>query len=61
MPKAIIESMKRGGVDNPYALLNAAGYHEGDSEQTVKAKLSAFQRAHRAAKMTRGMHRRGKK
>jgi hypothetical protein len=44
MPKRIIESMKRGGVDNPYALLNAAGYKEGDSEKTTKSKLSRFQK-----------------
>lgn len=45
MPKAIIAKMKRGGVRNPYALLNAAGYKEGDSEAETKAKLSSFQKA----------------
>ena len=45
MPKAMIESMKRGGVRNPYALLNASGYQEGDSEKTAKKKLSAYMEA----------------
>ena len=47
MPKAMIESMKRGGVDNPYALLNASGWREGDSEKTAKSKLSSYMKAKR--------------
>lgn len=41
MPEGIIKSMRRGGVKNPYALLNAAGVKEGDTEETVKRKLAA--------------------
>jgi len=44
MPKAIVESMKRGGVKSPYALLNAAGWKEGDTESETKKKLGRFQR-----------------
>lgn len=45
MPKHMIESMKRGGVRNPYALLNASGYSEGDSAETAKKKLSSYMKA----------------
>ena len=45
MPEAMIKKMKRGGVRNPYALLNAAGYREGDSEKTTKEKLSSYMTA----------------
>lgn len=41
MPKGIIQSMRRGGVRKPHALLNAAGVKEGDSTATVKRKLAA--------------------
>jgi hypothetical protein len=41
----MIESMRRGGVRNPYALLNASGYKEGDSEETAKKKLAAYMEA----------------
>ena len=44
MPKEIVEGMKRGGVDNPYALMNAAGVEHGDSSATAKTKLSSYQR-----------------
>jgi len=53
MPKAIIESMRRGGVRNPHALLNAAGYREGDSEAETKAKLSEYQKTRRRRKFQR--------
>ena len=46
MPKALMEKMKRGGVRNPYALLNAAGYEEGDSEAEAKRKLRSHAKAH---------------
>ena len=42
MPKEMIRKMKAGGVRSPYALLNAAGYDEGDSEDTVKKNLSRY-------------------
>lgn len=45
MPKEMMEKMKRAGVTNPHAMLNAAGYQEGDDEATVKRKLAAFQKA----------------
>jgi hypothetical protein len=44
-PEGIIRSMKQGGVKEPWALLNAAGWKEGDSEETTKDKLSEFQKA----------------
>lgn len=44
MPKEIVEGMKRGGVDNPYALMNAAGIKRGDSTATAKARLSSYQK-----------------
>ena len=42
MPKRIIRRMRQGGVDNPHALLRAAGYREGDSEQVTLRKLRAY-------------------
>ena len=42
MPKEMIRKMEAGGVDNAYALLNAAGYREGDSEGDAKSKLSRY-------------------
>ena len=45
MPKAIIASMKRGGVKEPYALLNAAGWKEGDSDKMTRKKLSSYVKA----------------
>lgn len=54
MPKGIIESLKRSGVKEPYALLRAAGWKEGDTEAVTKKKLSRFQKrrkrkAHKSA------------
>lgn len=53
MPEGIIRSMKRGGVREPYALLHAAGWKEGDSEETTKEKLSDYQKTLRRARRRR--------
>jgi hypothetical protein len=44
MPKEMVEAMKRGGVDNPYALMNAAGVEHGDSMKEARAKMSSYQK-----------------
>ena len=44
VPEGIVRSMKRGGVKEPWALLNAAGWKEGDSEEQTRDKLSEFQK-----------------
>jgi len=58
LPKRMIDEMKRGGVRNPYALLNAAGYREGDSEEAARAKLSEHQKALAHARRKRRLSRR---
>jgi hypothetical protein len=56
MPKEIIESMKRDGVRNPYALLNAAGWKEGDSSAETKRKLSKYQKRRKRKSQTMSAH-----
>ncbi len=52
MPKEIVEGMKRGGVDNPYALMNAAGIKHGDSTATAKTRLSSYQRGRKKKRVS---------
>lgn len=43
MPEEMFRKMKAGGVDNPYALLNAAGAHgKFEDEGRDKALLSRY-------------------
>jgi hypothetical protein len=43
MPEEMFRKMKAGGVDNPYALLNAAGAHgKFEDEGKNKALLSRY-------------------
>ncbi len=44
MPEEMVKSMRAGGVDNPYALMNAAGIKHGDSMKKAKRKMSGYQK-----------------
>lgn len=50
MPAWLEEKLRSGGVDNPYALMNAVGIKKGDTHASVSKKMSTYQKARKHLK-----------